>query len=121
MIEVSVSARKGDSGGPILNQRGELAGVLFGSDMVQNTAGSYSGRVSHFLAEAQSEMAGLPGRPESHFATIEKNGPLHSLRESRNAVPQTTEVQQRADLSGISGPSLGVRQLSRRYVPPIGL
>ena len=121
MIEVSVSARKGDSGGPILNQKGELAGVLFGSDMIRHTAGSYNGRVNHFLAEAQSEMAArLLGRPESHFATIEKDGPLHSLRESRNAVPQTAEVQQHANLSGSSGPSFGVRSSSRRYAPPVG-
>jgi len=120
MIEVSVSARKGDSGGPILNQRSELAGVLFGSDMIRNTAGSYSGRVSLFLVETQSAMAGLPERPESHFATIEKNGPLHLLRDSRNAVPQTAEVQQRSDLSGSSAPPFGIRSSSRRYAPPIG-
>ena len=120
IIEVDVSARKGDSGGPILNQRGELAGVLFGSDMVRNTAGSYSGRVNRFLMEAQGEMARLPERPESHFATIERDGPLHSLRDSRNTVPQTVEVQQRSDFSGASAPSFGPRSSSRRYVPPIG-
>ena len=84
IIEVSVFARKGDSGGPILNQRGELAGVLFGSDMVQNTAGSYSERVNRFLQETQSAMSSLPARPETYFASIERNGPLRSLRESRN-------------------------------------
>ena len=119
IIEVSVSARKGDSGGPILNQRGELAGVLFGSDMVQHTAGSYSGRVNRFLIEAQGEMARLPERPESLFATIEREGPLHSLRESRNTVPQTIEVQQRPDFSGASAPSFGARSSSRRYVSPM--
>ena len=31
MIELAAPARNGDSGGPILNSRGELAGVLFGS------------------------------------------------------------------------------------------
>ena len=120
ILEVSVSARKGDSGGPILNQKGELAGVLFGSDLVQNTAGSYSGRVNHFLMATQSEMERLPERPESRFAAIEKDGPLHSLRDSRNAVSQTAEVQQRADLSGSPGPSVGIRASSRRYLPSIG-
>ena len=121
MLEVSVSARKGDSGGPILNQRGELAGVLFGSDMIQNTAGSYSGRVNHFLTATQSEMARLPDRPESYFAAIEEGGPHYSLRESRNAVPQTAEVQQRPDLSGSSVPTLfGIRSSSRRYIPSVG-
>jgi len=118
-IEVSVSARKGDSGGPILNQKGELAGVLFGSDMIRNTAGSYSGRVNHFLSETYSVMAYLPSRPESHFATIEQGGPLRSLRESRSVTPQSVEAPQRPDLSGSSGSSFGVRSSSRRYVPPI--
>jgi len=120
IIEVSVSARKGDSGGPILNQRGELAGVLFGSDMVRNTAGSYSGRVNHFLMETQGELARLPERPESHFATIEREGPLHSLRESRNTVPQTVEVQQRSGFFGVSAPSSGPRSSSRRYIQSVG-
>ena len=121
IIEVSVSARKGDSGGPILNQRGELVGVLFGSDMVQNTAGSYSGRVNLFLTATQSELALLSERPESHFASIEKDGPRHSLRDSRYAVPQTVDVQPRPDLSGALVPSFGVRSSSRKYSSNIGL
>lgn len=48
MMEVSVEARQGDSGGPIFNQRGELAGVLFGAGQGY-TSGSYCGRVSSFL------------------------------------------------------------------------
>jgi hypothetical protein len=49
MVELAASARQGDSGGPILNQRGELAGVLFGEGGGR-TAGSYCGRVKWFLA-----------------------------------------------------------------------
>ena len=124
IMEVSVSARKGDSGGPILNQKGELAGVLFGSDMVRNTAGSFCERVNRFLMETQGDMAGLPSRPEAYFATKEENGPLHSLRESRNAVPRNTsqnntqspDAPQRSDFTGSSAASLGVRPPSRRYV-----
>ncbi|HVW37936.1 MAG TPA: trypsin-like peptidase domain-containing protein [Pirellulales bacterium] len=48
-VEVSVAARQGDSGGPILNSRGELAGVLWGSGGGR-TEGSYCGRVRQFLA-----------------------------------------------------------------------
>ncbi len=48
MIELDVEARHGDSGGPILNQRGEIAGVLFGAGR-GFTSGTYSGRVSGFL------------------------------------------------------------------------
>ena len=119
IMEVSVSARKGDSGGPILNHKGELAGVLFGSDMVRNTAGSYCERVNRFLMDAQEEMAGLPSRPETHFASKEKDGPLHDLRESRNIVPQNV-TSQRSDVSSPStSSSFGVRSSPRRYVQPV--
>ncbi|MGE0757453.1 MAG: trypsin-like peptidase domain-containing protein [Pirellulaceae bacterium] len=49
IVEVSAEARQGDSGGPILNDRGELAGVLFGASR-GSTSGSYCGRVRQFLA-----------------------------------------------------------------------
>jgi len=49
MVEVAVTARQGDSGGPIFNSRGELAGVLFGEGGGR-TAGSYCGRVRWFAA-----------------------------------------------------------------------
>ncbi|MCI0359240.1 MAG: serine protease [Planctomycetaceae bacterium] len=45
----AVEARQGDSGGPIINQRGEVCGVLFGS-APGYTIGSYGGRVRQFLA-----------------------------------------------------------------------
>jgi hypothetical protein len=48
MVEIAAGARQGDSGGPILNRRGELAGVLFGSALGRTT-GSYCGRVRRFL------------------------------------------------------------------------
>jgi S1-C subfamily serine protease len=48
MVELSAPARNGDSGGPIFNSRGELAGVLFGSASGRTT-GSYCGRVRGFL------------------------------------------------------------------------
>jgi serine protease Do len=54
MVEVGTAARQGDSGGPILNARGELAGVLFGAGQ-GTTSGSYCGRVREFLASV------LPG------------------------------------------------------------
>ena len=120
IIEVSVSARKGDSGGPILNQKGELAGVFFGSDMIRHTAGSYSGRVSQFLVSTQHEMGSLPERPERHFATIEKDGPLYSLRDSRYAIPLTANMPQRSNTSSTAAPPLGIRSSSRRYTSASG-
>ena len=49
MCEVSVQPRQGDSGGPIFNRRGELAGVLFGGSSGR-TMGSHSDRVRWFLS-----------------------------------------------------------------------
>jgi hypothetical protein len=49
MVELAASARQGDSGGPIFNSRGELAGVLFGEGQGR-TSGSYCGRVRWFLS-----------------------------------------------------------------------
>jgi hypothetical protein len=59
MVELSVAARNGDSGGPILNTRGELAGVLFGSARGETT-GSYCGRVRWFLTPAMESFWRLP-------------------------------------------------------------
>jgi hypothetical protein len=59
MVELSVAARQGDSGGPILNGRGELAGVLFGAAR-GTTTGSYCGRVRWFLARVTDQFRQLP-------------------------------------------------------------
>jgi S1-C subfamily serine protease len=55
MVELSAAARQGDSGGPILNSRGEVAGVLFGTAMGQTT-GSYGGRVRAFLGSVVADL-----------------------------------------------------------------
>ena len=68
-IELSAEARHGDSGGPILNQRGELCGVLFGS-APGYTCGAYGGRVRQFLATV------IPGgEPGSDTAAVAAIGP----------------------------------------------
>ena len=55
MVELDVEARQGDSGGPIFNQRGDLAGVLFGAGR-GTTTGSYAGRVGGFLASVVPDL-----------------------------------------------------------------
>ncbi|MDR2116314.1 MAG: serine protease [Planctomycetaceae bacterium] len=132
IVDLSVSARQGDSGGPILNSKGELAGVLFGSDMVRSTAGSYCERVNRFLNQTRAAMETLPSRPEVYFSTIEQGGPRHLLNESSNSAAvtekpmissqqqQQQQQQRRADLAG-SSMSFGTHSGSRRYtqsVPP---
>lgn len=52
-VELSATARQGDSGGPILNADGKLAGVLFGQSDGR-TIGSCSTRVKTFLASVGS-------------------------------------------------------------------
>jgi hypothetical protein len=58
MVELSAGAREGDSGGPIFNARGELAGVLFGAASGR-TAGSYCGRVRWFLTSITDDFQRL--------------------------------------------------------------
>jgi len=52
-VELEATARQGDSGGAIFNERRELAGVLFGQ-AEGRTIGSCSSRVRAFLAAAGS-------------------------------------------------------------------
>jgi hypothetical protein len=73
LVEVDAEARHGDSGGPILNERGEIAGVLFGTN--GTTHGSYGGRVIKFLTSV------LPG------GTFAKATPLPA-----NSIPATSST-----------------------------
>ena len=58
MVEVEVPARPGDSGGPIFNRHGQIAGVLFGSaDGCTN--GSHSERLRWFLRRALAKQPKL--------------------------------------------------------------
>ncbi len=76
LVELSTEARNGDSGGPIMNNRGELAGVLFGSASGRTT-GSYCGRVRWFLDAALVDFRSIPveGQPNSNEATYAQNRP----------------------------------------------
>jgi hypothetical protein len=81
MVELSTPARQGDSGGPIFNRRGELAGVLFGS-AAGTTSGSYCGRVDRFLTPVVARLEQL------ERATPESDGEqLIASREPRPAAP----------------------------------
>lgn len=64
-LELQATARQGDSGGPIFNARGELAGVLFGQSDGR-TIGSCSARVREFLAGVGSH--GFVPRPIAEFS-----------------------------------------------------
>jgi hypothetical protein len=60
MVELDVEARQGDSGGPIFNDHGELAGVLFGAGS-GTTLGSFGGRVQSFLGSLAPDIGREPG------------------------------------------------------------
>ena len=75
LVELSATARQGDSGGPILNRRGELAGVLFGSGR-GFTMGSYCGRVQEFLATITDDFRRMP-----------RDGTMIAQRPARPAQP----------------------------------
>jgi S1-C subfamily serine protease len=72
MVELSAPARNGDSGGPIFNSRGELAGVLFGTAGGE-TAGSYSGRVRWFLTPVINDFQRL--QPDGALLAATTSGP----------------------------------------------
>lgn len=77
MVEVDVAARQGDSGGPILNASGELAGVLFGEGG-GSTSGSHSGRLRQFLADVLPQESASGRAPlDDAVATAD---PLESRR-----------------------------------------
>ena len=64
-VELQASARQGDSGGPIFNASGELAGVLFGQTEGR-TIGSCSTRVRTFLTAVGSR--GFVPTPIAEFS-----------------------------------------------------
>ncbi|MDX1944851.1 MAG: serine protease [Pirellulaceae bacterium] len=96
LIELAAEARQGDSGGPILNSRGEICGVLFGSGPGY-TSGSYGGRVRQFLATVVP--GGEPGSdtqpPASNLAAAPPVAP----------VPHSTALHQPQPATPAFGPS----------------
>ena len=69
MVELSAEARQGDSGGPIFNDQGELAGVLFGAAR-GTTTGSYGGRVRQFLASIVTDPGAVPAGSAAATANL---------------------------------------------------
>ena len=95
MIELSAPARQGDSGGPILNSRGELAGVLFGTAFGRTT-GSYCGRLRWFLGSvdgdfqrvlSQALLAQQSHRNPPPVATINSGYPVAGAVQGTNSSP----------------------------------
>ncbi len=101
MVEVSVQARQGDSGGPILNQHGELAGVLFGASH-GTTMGSYAGRVSGFLVSIAPDLT----NPARALAAQQPASPVQPVQTPETTpapveVPEETFVAADAEPAGM--------------------
>ncbi|MBX3434890.1 MAG: trypsin-like peptidase domain-containing protein [Pirellulales bacterium] len=90
MVELNVEARQGDSGGPIFNERGELAGVLFGAGE-GTTLGSFGGRVGNFLASLAPDIGRGSGeappvrRPEFALASTMASAELQGASQGATA------------------------------------
>jgi hypothetical protein len=54
-IVISTPARQGDSGGPVFNEAGEVAGILWGSEG-RNTYATHAGRIQQWLATPEAEF-----------------------------------------------------------------
>jgi hypothetical protein len=109
MVELATPAREGDSGGPILNSRGELAGVLFGASFGRTT-GSYCGRVAWFLAAVSDDFQRLPPgptliarQPQPDAAPLAAIPARSSPPEVARAAPEAMQRPASGDARGVAG------------------
>lgn len=101
MVELDVEARQGDSGGPIFNQRGELAGVLFGAGE-GTTLGSFGPRVANFLATLAPDIGET--QDQSEVAVADRTAPaVHSLTDCTPKASETVICQRDPMAQGNDG------------------
>ena len=111
MFEVSVAARQGDSGGPIVNQRGELAGVLFGAGDGRTT-GTQVHRVRDFVNEALYELR----EQAEAVAQSPLQPPIANPPQLDQPAPAFLPQDQVVARDGASGSSEA--QVPQQYIPP---
>lgn len=111
VVELDVEARQGDSGGPIFNERGEVAGILFGAGS-GTTLGSYGGRVQWFLASLAPDIGAAPREPPGQArAQFAATAGTRGSSAGRPAGGQGGGPSgDAASLAGRRGPSASVRQ-----------
>jgi hypothetical protein len=127
-VELRATARQGDSGGPIFNQAGELAGVLFGQTDGR-TIGSCSSRVRTFLAAVGSR--GFVPTPIAEFSdarAVDRGIGLAAapvgMKIERIAdagggpLPRSTQVEATADLPPAWSPTEVAMRPDAASVPP---
>ena len=118
MVELAAPARQGDSGGPILNSRGELVGVLFGSSFGK-TSGSYCLRLRAFLAPVLVAFQQLNRDQMLARRTPREPAPLASIGALQ---PAAKEAPAATPLSDPPSPAFAAQPsplpTARRHCPP---
>ncbi len=84
LVELQAPARQGDSGGPILNTDGRLAGVLFGEGNGR-TVGSCASRLRVFMASVGSD--GFEATPSSVAAHTTHQIQKQPMQSTERAMP----------------------------------
>jgi S1-C subfamily serine protease len=113
IIEMAAMARNGDSGGPIFNNRGELAGVLFGEGGGR-TSGSHSGRVRWFLSSMMSDQPAAAPAPQQ-IAAREVNATID------RGIPEADWVASAAAIARPSPAALPPQQVAAPAMPSIAV
>ena len=89
-LAIGCGVRHGDSGGPILNRYGELAGLLWGSDGTLTT-GTFCLRVQAFLTQAQFQLMNRMTSANQFFADAGA-GKIEAKRISMPATPASNAL-----------------------------
>ena len=130
IVELKAVARQGDSGGPILNSRGELAGVLFGS-VDDTTSGSFGPRVQKFLEpllKGTADVTAPPGnappstQPEAPPAVATGSTPTPpgaAIDDQLKSLNPTAPAQTAAPLAAVAAddPGLGDQAYQIEHTP----
>ena len=108
-MSINVGVRQGDSGGPIFNSFGELAGIIWGSDG-ESTMGTCGPRMQVFLTQAMLEAAKLRARDELRFANRSGASPFRRgagsareqaiaeiVGEEERAIPEAKRAEEKMD------------------------
>ena len=118
-VELKATARQGDSGGAIFNERRELAGVLFGQNEGR-TIGSCSTRVRTFLASVGS--GGFTPTPIAEFSDARAidRGIGNVPPPDRIAVTPVSDTIQRSTYVAAASPPLLAATTPAMNGPPPG-
>lgn len=90
MVELDVQARQGDSGGPIFNHQGELAGVLFGAGR-GTTVGAFGPRVGTFLSTLAPDIG--QAKDAAQIAVADRPAPNVHPRDEKSRGQQVAQAK----------------------------